>query len=185
MLVMMALGVAGLCAGSAHAAVEVIWTGAPSTDLADHTTWTMNVSTSVGLISSMDGYFKGPMNQVNPFGTSPTVFQDNNHLFGFDPSAGPVDNDSQFMFHVQNEGILVVTGETAEGPNVLSTAMTKFAPFASRDAVQLCIANGDLVEYNGAVVADGQLVDYRGAIPEPATLSVLAVAGLALLRKRK
>ncbi len=163
--------------------------------------WTLTVSETNGMwwpvgISIDIGDGVTPLNQVNPSGM-PTVFADYNvFITGL---GGFVDWDTQFPY----QSIVGPTMEVAS--SITSAESTTFLngdfaflggtanPLAGPSMVVAQIvlgpgawvpAWGTVVEYNPATNTWAATKNvYFGPIPEPATLSLLAMGGLALLRR--
>ena len=186
---------------AAQAKVIVTESSAPTPGLPAMETKTVTMTMENGdFIVGYDGAFVGPMNQVNPF-TQPTVFQDNNVMFGYwgTPPPTPVAQDSQFLFETTVKDTVngVLVGGAGESAALLDGA---FAMKAGRDNPHAgpTVAIAQLVVPIGAPVmqyiALDSVVLARGAvgelykelvIPEPATLSLLALGAAALLRRRR
>jgi len=147
-------------------------------------------------IVGFDGKFIGPMNQVNPF-DQPTVFQDNNVMFGY--IGADVKQDSQFLFETTNADIVngVRVDRGAESATMLDGRFTlkggRSNPFAANSVAvaQLVMpAGASVLEYmdpaSRILIRDGQDFDrIVWPIPEPATLSLLALCGMRLLLRRR
>jgi len=161
---------------------------------------TMEVSTDE--IVGYDGRFDGPMNQVNPFGM-PTVFQDNNVAFGY--VGENVLRDSQFLFKTTNldtvNGVLV--GRAGESAVLLDGAFAMKGGRSNPQALQ-SVAIAQLVVLDSAIIGtkagEGMIRDVSVVlvrdvldnlraepvgIPEPATMSLLVLGGVALLKRRR
>ena len=152
-------------------------------------------------IVGYDGRFDGPMNQVNPFGM-PTVFQDNNVAFGY--VGENVLRDSQFLFKTTNlntvNGVLV--GRAGESAVLLDGAFAMKGGRSNPQALQ-SVAIAQLVVLDSAIIGtkagEGMIRDVSVVlvrdvldnlraepvgIPEPATMSLLVLGAVALLRRR-
>lgn len=175
---------------SADAAILVSSTFQPTPGLAGFNTWTINLATDFDQLSTIDAKFNSPvMNQVNPLGF-PTIFQDNNALFGF--VGANVLQDSQFLFNTTTDSLLVVPAPTtSEGANKLTGAFTGFSPFVSRNIAQIVIPATATATYNIVGVtrdnaewtAQGSLV-----VPEPSSMllaGIGAATALVVARRRR
>jgi len=118
-----------------------------TTDLPGYTTWTTNATTTGGEgILGIDAVFTGPMNQINPFGSS-TIFQDNNFILGFLELS--VDQDSQFSFTSHADLLLVKQEENGSLLNAAFAITSEGDTGASSvDFAQIVIPNGATVNYS-------------------------------------
>jgi len=143
-------------------------------------------------IVGFDGKFIGPMNQVNPL-DQPTVFQDNNVVFGY--IGADVWEDSQFLFRTTAadavNGVLVDrAGESATLLDGRFTLMGGRSNPLAGDTVaiaQLVMPAGvSVLKYidpaSRILIRNKDDVErILWPIPEPATLSLLALCGMRLL----
>ena len=175
--------------------VDVTSNGSPAAGLTSYTVW-LNADTLADSVAAFDGGFTGPMNQVFELGVvaTPTLTR----------AVAPMvneDEDTHFLFQLTN--LVVVNTPKEDGPGTGSYLMgddgaggVDNAVFGIKPAfitqnlalAQIVIPDSavDLV-YLTAEVSDG--IGNRTAftnvpIPEPATLSLLAVGVVALCRKK-
>lgn len=175
-------------AAVSHAA-SISISSAPTVGLAGMTTYTLTGEAAAGekivgfdFVGGGGAYgITGPLNQVNPF-TLPTIFNDNNTLFG--PSGADVSQDSQFKVK-STDGIAITPSESANSLKAAFAFLPANIPAGNTLAfVQLVTNNPTEVHYNGTLTVRNQagedrLETFQGTlIPEPATLGLL---GLALL----
>ena len=189
----------------AQATVIVTAASVPTPGLPGFQTVTVSMAMANGdWVVGYDGAFVGPMNQVNPFMMA-TIFQDNNTMFPFwpMPPGTPVLQDSQFLFKTTTADPIngVLTVGSAEGPALLDA---NFAMKGGRNnpkagpvvaIAQLVVPVGmppaAIVQYieptDSWILARGTVSElYKElVIPEPATLSLLALGAAALLRRRR
>ena len=178
-----------LVAGSAHAAITWEWEDrATDPDLPGYKAVILNVASDADPITSVVVDVTTAMNQLHPFGQTVTLFTTNNGLFAFDPATdGLVDQDSQILFHEDDDTLLVATKE--ESDTRLFSAFTGTAGSLSFMAAPLFRVvvpeQTELVpleNVKACVVSGGEMF----CIPEPTTMSLLALGGLAaLIRRRK
>jgi hypothetical protein len=194
----LAISAALSVAAFADAGVFITSEGVPTIDLPGFTTWTLTAHSDDGRpIQGFDfarlpefGFF-GPTNQVNP-ATVPTIFMDNNPFFPF--VGANASQDSQFKFF--SNTVTVPGGFSSEGPDRLRSIFASPTPLGtSVPFVQIAIPNSagrGAVVYRGQiqtvggpnVVTDNNVLGGIPAIPEPATITLLALlAGFAGRRR--
>ena len=128
----------------------------------------------------------GNLGQVHPM-----AFE--SHLGDYNPFMAPptaVDQDTQAMFSTAADNLLVVAG-TIDSADQLNVNFTGFAAFQTRAVAQVVLTGGEAIATIGAV-SDG--VEYTtiavkqgtnsALVPEPASLSFLAIGGLLAIRRR-
>lgn len=169
-----------LVAASSASALDLTVTSAPTTGLAGYTTYTLTL-TGAGEFNAMSASITGPLRQESQFGQT-GVFA-NDGLFAFFPALA--DTDSYFTFARPN--LLVSAGETATSLEaVFAFATNASAPFALAQVVLEDGATADVRVAGGVgdgandVIFSGTI----GVIPEPASAALLALGGLAALRRR-
>ncbi len=169
---------------AAQAAITTSFTSSPTVGLAGYTTYEVNLTSDSGDMYGFEISFDGPMNQINPLGT-PSIFRPDLLFFDTFPE---LDWDSHFLFY---ESELIVVPGASESPTHLygtfaftgASVQVYLGPSVS--IAQLVIADGNTVEMTGAVTVGITEVDFAEfTIPEPATISLLAIGGIAMLRRR-
>jgi len=179
---------------------DVFWSASAVPTASQSGYWTYVIT----LMSDNDDYIVGwegsitgsEIHQQNPFGSTVTIFRDNNHLFEFDPATN-LDADSQYMFQTSAVDSLngVVVGSSGESSTDLSAAFALIGgrsnPHAGTvvDLAQVCVPEGGSLLLTGvALLRTPANVLYDQAptpTPEPACLAVLALGGVAILRRRR
>ena len=175
-------------ASVAQATITHSISSAPTVGLAGHTTYTVTMTTDVGVITGMDSSVDGPaINHVNPAGF-PTGYMNYNAFFG----AVDVSQDSQFLFMTGTADGQVASGRELEGPTLLSCAFAFMGGVGSSlagpslEMLQVCMPDDVASTASGLMLIDGQEVDFNPfVIPEPASLALLGMGGLGVLLRRK
>lgn len=193
----LALPAAALCLFATQtraATVNVTTSSIETPDLSGYETWTVSLSTPDGLLIGFDATFTADtMNQVNPNGVS-TVFNDSNAFFSF--VGAEAAQDSQFLF---NTGDLTVAPATSDENNQLLTSAFSLtggpgSPLASSsiDIAQIVLPTGTSASFVGEIVVYDTVnttqlpaTNVTATIPEPGSLALLSIGGLALLRRRR
>ena len=117
--------------GGASLTGELTSVPSPS-DPGNFVTYTVSLTRSNGdYILGWDGAITGAaINQQNPFGSSPTILMDNNHLFAHDATAF-LDLDSQYLFRtlaaVPDDGAPIIVTVAAENSESGTDLTANFA----------------------------------------------------------
>ena len=126
----------------------------------------------------------GNLGQVHPAGFD-THLEDYNAVM-----PGQTDQDTHAMFATAADTLLVVSG-SVDTVDVLDVNFTGFAPVLSAEILQVVLTGGEGVATIGIVVDGVQTIlipTAQGAnsalVPEPASLSLLAIGGLLAIRRR-
>ena len=135
-------------------------------------------SSDIEPISSVGFYVYGDGNlgQVHPVGVD-THLQDMNPFII--AIGAQVDQDTQAMFATAADTLLTVA-TTSDTADLMEVYFTGFTPFQSRDILQV-VSLGGSFDWIIGIVAGG--VEYEFVSPEPASLSMLAIASLVLIRR--
>ena len=176
-------------ASVAQATITHSVSSAPTVGLAGYTTYTVTMTTDVGVITGMDSSVDGPaINHVNPAGF-PTGYMNYNAFFG----AVDVSQDSQFLFMTGTADGQVASGRELEGPTQLSCAFAFMGGAGSSlagpslEMLQVCMPDAaGPATASGLMLIDGveeQFAPFE--IPEPASLALLGMGGLGVLLRRK
>ncbi|MEQ9461728.1 MAG: PEP-CTERM sorting domain-containing protein [Phycisphaeraceae bacterium] len=169
-----------LAAASSASALSLEVTSAPTTGLAGYSTYTLTL-VGDGEFNAMNASFSGPLNQEVQ-GLS-AQFQ-NDGLLVFFPALAAT--DSFFTFDRPNLLVSATESDTSLEA-VFAFDSNRSAPFG---LAQLVIADGDTVTATilGGVGDGANDVIFEGSvtevIPEPASAALLALGGLAALRRR-
>ncbi len=172
---------------AAQAAVTTSFTSSPTVDLAGYTTYIVTLTSDTGDLTGFEVSFDGPMNQMNLFDLS-TIFIPDIQTTQFAPH--PIfDWDSHFLFY---ESDLIVVPGASESPTHLAAIFAFTGASAliytgpSVEIAQIIIADGNTVEMTGEVSVGVTIVAFADfTIPEPATISLLAIGGIAMLRRKR
>ena len=172
-----------------QAGVTVVAT--TGTNSAGNDIYTITATSDDALISSLglNVVGNGNIGQEYTMLNKATHLDDNNDLivaFGGNP-----DTDSQGKFNTIADALLIVAG-FSDTDSLYDINFTGFVPFASREVMQIVLTQGTAVATIG-VVAGG--VEYSiiptaqgpngtALVPEPASLSLLAIGGLLAIRRR-
>jgi hypothetical protein len=134
-------------------------------------------------VAAFDGGFSGAMNQVGAFsGALPTPTLDNVNAY-LTPTEKS--QDSHFLFLIDQLVIETAPAETASSlTGVFGVKVPDRAE--SLEFAQIVLADGDSVELTGtASNGAGDAFDVSTVIPEPATMSLLGLGALAIIRRRR
>jgi hypothetical protein len=172
-----------LCAVSVAQAGVTVEVG-PGVDVgAGLTSYTVNLvaDSPTDWVAGFDGGFFGAMNQIQAGGFLPTPTL---------TSAGfltPTEKsqDSHFLFLDTD-----LLSETAPAEDTVSlTGVFSINPGVRAESIslaQIVLADGETVELVGAVGTVGEeLLDVSTTIPEPATMILLGVGAMAMIKRRR
>jgi hypothetical protein len=137
-------------------------------------------NSSADAVVAFDGGFSGPMNQVL-FGGAPTPTLD---FFSFMTPTEKA-QDSHFLFLLAELDQATPPAETSNSLTGIFGIKPAFRqtelPFA-----QIVLADGDSITLTGEVAnGAGDAFDVSTVIPEPATMSLLGLGALAIIRRRR
>jgi hypothetical protein len=172
-----------LCAASVAQAGVTVEVG-PGVDVGPGlTSYTVNLvaDSPTDWVAGFDGGFFGAMNQIKYVGVVDTPTLD----FADDLSPLDESRDSHFLF--LNADLL---SETAPAEDTVSlTGVFSINPgvrAGTLSLAQIVLADGETVELVGAVGTVGEeLLDVSTTIPEPATMILLGVGAMAMIKRRR
>jgi len=145
--------------------------------LTSYTVWLV-AETPADWVTGFDGEFGGPMNQIK-YGTLYTPTLDNASQLA-DPG-----QDSHFLF-LNAELLIDTVAETANSLTGVFGVKESYRA-ESLEFAQIVLADGASIPLIGEVgtVAGGSPVDISTIIPEPASMSLLGLGALAIIRRRR
>ncbi|WP_145446759.1 hypothetical protein [Mucisphaera calidilacus] len=160
--------------------------GITTPDLTGYTTYTLTAAALTDSIDALEILIES--DDLNQEYLGYTIFS-NNNVFLQQAGINPL-RDSQLLFA---EGLLSVQAD--ESDTLLTAAFAGFTPFTTRDIAQIVIPDDATATYEIQAVIDDELYIVTGTlgtaapltlipIPEPSSLAVLALTGLALVRRR-
>ena len=146
-------------------------------------------NTDAGKATAWDGQFDGVMNQVWAYGgmlQTPTLTGANAPGGGVDVAA-----DTHFMFY-DTELLVAITPQEQPGPGLVNGTLSGAFAFDPSVQSQDLVFAQIILPVGGEAVMSGLAADALGAkydtdvvIPEPMTMSLLVLGGLALIRRRR
>ncbi len=164
---------------AAQAAVTTSFTSSPTPNpFSGYTTYDVTLTSDTGNLTGFEVSFNGAMLQ----GPSPTY-----GVFLPDTPPSPL-FDSCFLF---TESQLAVGSSSESGTSLIavfafSGGLGDPNVAASINIAQIIIADGYTVEMSGNVTVGTTEVSFANTtIPEPATISLLAIGGIAMLRRKR
>ena len=147
------------------------------------TSYTVNLvaDSATDWVAAFDGGFSGAMNQIKVAGVVATPTLDMAGLL----TPTEASQDSHFLF--LNSQLTSVT-TPAETANSLTGVFAVNVPdrAESLEFAQIVLADGDSIALTGEVAnGAGDLFDISTTIPEPASMTLLGLGALAIIRRRR
>ena len=146
------------------------------------TSYTVRLVASVAddIATAWDGSFDGPMNQLKAFAVLDTPTMTNAAHLGAD-----IVKDSHFL--LADDELIIVNTPSESAVQLDGTFAIKPASVGmDLELAQIVIAAGSTVVMSGeAANSAGTKFATNAVIPEPASLSLLILGGLGLIRRRR
>ncbi len=163
-----------------QAAISHSILSSPTVGLSGYTTYIVNLTSDAGSIQAISADIQGgPLSQD----FVPSIFQDPPVPF-IGPAGGA--GDSHFLFNLVD---VIAVGESESSSNLTADFIFRVGSGligSTVDVVQLVMADGDQAVMSGYTVVDDNDVPFADiTIPEPASLALLGIGGLAMLRRRR
>ncbi len=181
--------IAMVSVSAAQATVTGSYTSAPTVGLADHTTYEITLTSDTGNLTGFEVEVTADVaNQVTSGGDS--IFEDSNSFIFFIFGNEVWRQDTQF--HFMSTDLTIVSASEGTSGVVLAGAFALAggtgSPLAapSINILQICMPDGNTATVSGRVTVGVDEADFADiVIPEPTTISLLAIGGFAMLRRRK
>lgn len=181
-------------ATAAQAAVVASFTSATSSGPAGFTTYEVWLTSDSGTLNgfelSVDADSGSALRQDNPFGSTVTIFTDNNAVIV--GMGGAVDRDSQFNY--ASGDVLAITTSLIESTTQLAGTFAWAGGTGDSNAalavniLHISMLDGDSAVLSGKVtVGSGptEVIFSNLTIPEPASMALLGMGGISMLIRRK